>query len=292
MTTTPLLPNFLLTLIHFNFFQELWRIFDYNIWIEYTTGTTPTSVLCRFLTTFFSQGDSKATEYLEVFLENEEKLKLEIEHHENIQCTSLVDEFYRICVQRQLFDEKLIQNFVLHLLSYGAVIYITDIDKLNFLSLDKDSNFFEELLFMDLHEDPSKAVEVTFMYFKYTLRPDVDDFLKKLLASFLIQRDNIYTIMNVRHAIRKLSKLFAFKYHVKIYYENLFAHDETIMSSLKYAKCFPSLLQLSRDVSRIALCDHYGIQTIKQFHYILNSLNISNVIKQLLTYRQKIYRVS
>lgn len=225
-------------------------------------------------------------EYLKVFLENEEKLRLEIEHHENVQRTSLVAELYRICVTHHLFDEEFIQNVVFHLLSHGATIYINDIDKLYSLSLYKESHFLDQLLFMDLYENPTIPDRVTFMYFKYTLMPDVDEFISKLTV---FQKNQSSNSEEVFDTMKKLSELFAFNYSKKTHFEDLVGKNERLNSCLRNIRYFPSLLQLSRDASRIALLNRYGIQTIGQFYDILNRLNVSNVIKSLLSYKQRIY---
>lgn len=203
----------------------------------------------------------------------------------------MIRDIYSLCIRWQLLDEPLLQNYILLLLSYGAKIYSYDVDIFYSLATDKDAKFFETLLSMELQKFFSDVAYVTFMYFKYTLVPSLDIFLVELLDSY---RDPEYldktNIEDIRDAIRKLSELFAFNYARKEHYREVFQDDEEITLSLTKVKCFPSLIQLSRDATRKALCKIYNIKHISQFYTLINNLDIPKFIKLCLVYKQKIYK--
>lgn len=257
-------------------------MFDYTEWIESIGHTIPSSVLCRFIS-YFSKAN--LNEYFHILLENEEKLLLDIEFHESMRNVSLIVDLYLRCTRRALIDEILLQNYILHLLSYGATIFSSDLDVFYSLSVRKESEFLDILLSMDLQRSNLRQQKVTFMYFRYTLFPDLDDFFTLLLDSY-----EKCDIEDIRDAIRRISKLFAIKTATKKYYEDNFPTDEEVNSILQVATCFPSLQQLARDASRIALCDMYNIHNVSQFYNVTHNLDISKFMKSLLTYRQVIYK--
>lgn len=275
--------------VSFFYFQKLWNLFNYDKWKESTKGLSKTSVLYSFIREF-SQDVSKLYKYLHVFLENEEKLIMDIENHEIYVHTSMIKDIYRICMSWQLTDEPTLQNYILLLLSYGSTIYSGDLDYFYSHSTNQENEFFDILLSMDIKEYLSHGPHLTFFYFKYTLEPNVENFVKQLVECFLYpETTEKTTIQDVRHAIKKMCELFALKNTSLRYLQDVFKEDETVLYCLDNAKLFPSLTQLSRDASRIAVCQKYNIKHISQFYNILNNLEMCEFIKRILVYDQKIY---
>lgn len=264
-------------------FQKLWSLFDYDEWIEAIAWTIPPSVLCTYVEYFSGKN---LNEYFHIFLENEEKLLLDIEFHERMQNCSIVVNLYRMCAENELIPESLLQNYVLHLLSYGAKIYASDLDEFYSLSINKESQFFDVLLSMDLRGNSSRLLKITFMYFRYTLFPNVDDFLKLLLDCY-----RTTDIKDVRDAIRKISELFAIGSTTRKYYQDNFPNDDEVNSHLELSRCFPSLQQLARYASRVAICDIYNIENVSQFYNVVHNLDLPKFVKSLLTYKKIIYKI-
>lgn len=228
---------------------------------------------------------------MEIFLENEEKLKLEIEYHESSQL-SIIADFYAAARFREDIDESFAQKCILHLLSYGATIYYCDINSMYALSSNKASSFFDELLYMDVINRNTRRQEeiiVTFMYFKYSLIPHTDHFLR-MLASSYEEGQNI-DLDVVREAINKASKLFAFNEEAKEVYKVIFSDYPDIVYTMENAIYFPSLKQLAREKTRIRFVRQYGVSNIHQFYDLIKVINLPKFIKELLTYERSIYQI-
>lgn len=268
-------------------FQKLWSIFDYESWRE----SNELSVFVRFISNGIDN-ESRTNGYLQVFLENEEKLRLDIETHDKKSPRSFIECVYTLCKKSNVFEEELLQNCILHFLSHGAVIYSNDLDVMYSLSSQKNNIFFDILLSMDLQDKAAPHQRFTLMYLKYTLVPDLKYFLRELVCLYLYtQSENTIKdyIPDIRDAIEEVVQLFTLTGIMKEEYQEIFKLDTIISSSLKSITCFPSLIQLSRDASRQYICGKYNIVHISQFYAVLKNLNIPNIIKQLLTYKKKMY---
>lgn len=227
--------------------------------------------------------------FLEVFLGNEEKLKLDIEYYESVQRESFILNFFSICIVKGI-DQSLTQKCILHLLSCGGIIYFSDLDILYSPFSNQDDAFFDILLFMDLQKNIFLLNKVTFMYFRYTIDPDLQFFLSEILQSYIFRSNYQMTaITDLMDGINKASRLFAFKQVTKNGFKALFRNYPELGYSLEDVKCFPSLLQLARDASRSALCKMHNIQRISQFYDMIKMLNLPNYVKNLLTYKKNIY---
>lgn len=260
----------------------LWEKFDYNVWKK----SFSKCVLLIFTLESTDQAAEWRKSILKVLMENEEKLKLDIEHHNNsyfYESDSLISDIFLTCLGLNLSLE-LVHSYIIHLLSHGAVIFKSDIDKIYYNSPVDPISFISTLLSMDLKASEDLEESVSPMYFKYTLQPNLYDYLSNC-------RLNLGDGIDIKF-LKRLKYYYYFNAEIRGLVIDFDTTEDNKYKILEDSSEFPSLLELSRDASRKALCISYDIKNIGLFYAILNSIEFPNYIKELLTYQRYVYTIS
>lgn len=250
-------------------FKIMWEKFDYSVWeISYSK-----SVLIKFL-----QTDTVITdwaEYLSIFMNNETKLRLDLEHHNNsyfFKSDPIISLFYLRCLEKDI-DECITESYVFHLLSHGAHIFEKDIDAV-YKKLGVMTPFLESLLYMDLQSSDQDAYSV--MYFKYTPVPDINMFLV----------NTIFPSDVLLGYLKYLRRYYALDGDLKMQILDILGteevHYETCKKIFDESITFPSLLQLSRDSARQSICLKYVINNSCKLYTIIKHLNLPKYIENIL----------
>lgn len=261
--------------------QILWDKFDYKIWKQ----SFNKCVLLIFMLESTDQGVEWRKSILKVLLGNEEKLRLNIEHHNNsyfYESDSLISDIFLTCLRLNL-PQDIIHSYIIHLLSHGAVIFQSDIDKIYYNSPKDPISFINILLSMDLKKSEDLEDSVSPMYFRYTLEPNLYEYLCNCRLS-----------LGDTSEIKFLKRL-KFYYHFNMEIRNLIADFDTTEEN-KYkilidSEQFPSLQELSRDIARRTVCTRYRIKNIGMFYTVVNSIELPVNVKELLIYQRYVYRL-
>ncbi|XP_018571731.1 uncharacterized protein LOC108911311 [Anoplophora glabripennis] len=250
-------------------FKVIWDKFDYKVWtISYSK-----SVLIKFL-----QTDTIITEwveYLKIFIENETKLRLDLEHHNNsyfYKSDPIISIFYLRCLEKDV-DKGIIESFVFHLLSHGAHIFEKDIDVI-YRKLGVITPFLESLLYMDLQSSSHDSYSI--MYFRYTPVPNVNIFLM----------NTIFPSDALLSCLKYLRRFYAFDSDLKMQILDILGSEEINYEACKKvldeSVTFPSLLQLSRDSARRSICLKYVVNNSCKLYTIIKHLYLPKYIENIL----------
>lgn len=223
-------------------------------------------------------------------MENEQKLALDVEHHNNSYFWKS-DNIISLLFQRY-FDwkipEQLLQSYVLHLLSYGVFIFEKNLDEFYNFSKNKSFEFLSILLYMDLLPNDDLS-ELSPMYFHYTLEPNLNVFLNYIWSNVIFagEFDNIgnaylcylnyATLFSIPNNCSKES-LYELRKFLDPSYENFKSLVE-----------FSSLVQLSRDAARKAICSQFRVKNSCHFYTIVKCLDIPEYLKEIILFKKKIY---
>lgn len=262
-------------------FQLLWERFDYSIWKK----SYSKCVLLVFLLESTEKNAEWRKSILEVLFENEEKLRLDIEHHNNSYFSnsdSLISDVFLVCLELNL-PLATIHSYLIHLLSHGAIIFKSDLDKLYYKSPEDPTDLINMLLFMDLRESEDLEGPKSPMYFKYTLHPDLYEFLSNCRLNFgdCIDMNFMETLKFIFHYNGDVRKLV----------QDFDTSNINTNKILEDSTDFPSLLELSRDSLRTALCNKYSIKDVGSFYTSLRSTDFPNFIKELLTFERYVHNI-
>lgn len=222
---------------------------------------------------------------LEVLLENEEKLRLDIEHHNNSyfhNSDSLISDLFLVCLELNL-RLNTIQSFLLHLLSHGAFIFQSDLDKLYYKSPKDPTDFINMLSFMDLKKSEDLEEPLSPMYFKYTLQPNLYEFLSNCRLNF--------GDINDLYFMETLKFIFHFNKDVRNLVQDYDISESNKHKILEDTREFPSLSELSRDILRTTLCNKYSIKNVGFFYTILKNTGYPFFIKELLTFERYAHNI-
>lgn len=223
---------------------------------------------------------------LEILMENEEKLKLDIEHHNNSyfhESDSLISDIFLTCLRLNL-TEDIINSYIIHLLSHGAIIFKSDIDKIYYNSRSNPIEFINLLLSMDLRKSDDLEESVSPMYFKYTLQPNLFEYLSNCRLTFGDSTDIKF--------LKRLKCYYSFNSEIRNLIADFDTSEDNKRKILEGANDFPSLLELSRDAARAALCFYYDINNVGSFNSILKRIGLLNFVKEFIIYERSVYRIS
>ncbi|KAJ8944677.1 hypothetical protein NQ318_015885 [Aromia moschata] len=266
-------------------FRLLWEQFDYDVW----KTSYSKSVLLKLLQDYMSM--PIWLEYLNILMENEAKLRLDLEHHNNsyfYKSDLLISTFFLQCFNIGIASET-IEFWILHLLSHGAHIFAKDIDII-YSELKEFTPFLELLLYMDLQGDTYNLDVIhtvnRLMYFRYCPLPDMQTFI----LNVSIFPDLLSDI------IRKLRNYCAFSNSLQMQVLDILGSEtatyDICKRLLESSVTFPSLLQLSRDAARKSICQNYDIKNSCKLLTIVRYLGLPKCIENILLFNKSIYYYS
>lgn len=218
-----------------------------------------------------------------VLLENENKLKLDIEHHNNsyfYESDSIISDVFTACVGLHFPFDK-VGSYLIHLLSNGAFIFKSDIDNIYHNSPTDPTSLIHALLFMDLRDSRDLGESLSPMYFKYTIQPNLHEYLCNCQLSLRHRVDIKF--------LKRLKLYFYFNTEIKKVISELDTSEHNVSEILYRCNEFPSLLELSRNSARKFVCLEYKITNVGLFYTILNRMDLPNYVKELLTYQKPVY---
>lgn len=169
-------------------------------------------------------------------------------------------------------DESLLTKYTLYLLSYGLEIVEYDLHYIYFKYGYCD--LFKILLHMDFQkENPSEL--------HFNVMPI---FIINVTESLQYLLDNYCTNLN----LCKLKEVVSYFSHPTLHsmYERAISEENEKTINLPQIPC---LVELARNVFRSYFVNRLQIKTTKEFYTLLNSLRISPVHKEIISYETKLY---
>lgn len=224
-------------------------------------------------------------------MENEEKLRLTIDHHNNSTfrvSDSLVYDMYHWCTILGL-HETIIHSYILHLLSHGATICTKDLDDIYHLTYELNNDFFYLLLHMDLRKEPENSSALSPLYFHYNITPDLSVFLNSLYES--INED--WSVSKHFAPALYIRQFFCFtdKLKIMVLSHPLFLRDDakTFRNLFLETDHFPSLTQLARDKTREVIITFFKIRNSRQLITYVKRLDIAQHVKEIILFKRTLY---
>lgn len=188
--------------------------------------------------------------YLKILMGNEQKLPLDIEHHDNSyfwKSDNIISIFFRD-VWNEKYQNKNYSLTCEIFLSYGAFIFQTNLDDFYRFSLNKNCDFLNILLYMDSMSNDNRT-ELGPLYFHYDLEPDINKFVNCIWSNVILI-DDYYNFGNTYLSyLNYTMPLFRIPGNCKESLHELRTSLDHTNDSFEPFIQFPSLVQLSRDVA-------------------------------------------
>ncbi|KAJ8919026.1 hypothetical protein NQ315_016931 [Exocentrus adspersus] len=213
--------------------------------------------------------------YLDVIIESDNMAQV-------VDSVTTADDLYLVIVRFSHFYQVLsldqLTRLVCRMLTYGYVATSYDMSKV-FLHYGY-CELFRILLHMDIKISGSRPPDTSRFIYDVNTKPK--DLFRQLIE--IIKTEYLHNV---------IYQLLDYCIYPKLAnaYLNLSRADYVTTKILNMPKV-PSLLELSRNISREFLIEKYGITNSRQFYTLVHCMDISTVYKEILSFERVMYKIS
>lgn len=285
-------------------FDLVWPTFDYQrVYASYYIRP----LLCEF----FDNSRCRRQDWLYRFhtiVSDRAVIKHAVQHYTSHNyLPPLVSQVVKSFAKRNFSETKLF-TYVSVLVSYGARVFLKDIETV-YICCGDSSRTAKFLLDVDVEVEQSGLYSISHPYVMFKINRDVDGIFNnhRFCAHFVIWTQQLIFLPTLfkfcTPPYRFICKLYSLYNLIRQKYINQEGFNTEFLEAVTAAYktqidplmtntyCFPSLVELSRNAARNAICSWYNIERYSEYRRLLRNFGLPGLIVDILLFRRQITNI-